>query len=430
MRKNIFTLALVVVLALLVAVPAIGCAPEEVAPPVEEKVIKVGSIIDLTGPYSTIGVPIGAGGMDFWKYLNEDLGGISGIKVDHLWTDSKGSPAFCITQYKRFKEQGALAFTVSTSTENVAIQSFYNNDKIPAIGSSTSFAAICPEGAGMYYNAYCGSMARLLAVGLDWWYKNEWPKQGLDRPMRVGMVTWDNALGRDGADGAKRWIDMTSGAELVQESVAGAMTMDYTTNLLVIKGKNPDIIVNSTSGGAYGLVARDAVRVGLEVPILMEATGISLGNVALAGEGYRLVFTPCCYYSIHEDVPGVKLFKEVNMRYRKGKYWGGYDYFMGWRDHGIVLSEAIRIAMDKVGYENLTGMAVKEGFDSIKNFDPGVGSPVTFGEYPGDRTGQDMFRIWRWDVDAGKEIIATDWFKGLSHKDLGFDESPGYGLSQ
>ena len=68
--------------------------------------------------------------------------------------------------------------------------------------------------------------------------------------------------------------------------------------------------------------------------------------------------------------------------------------------------EAINIAIEQVGYENLDGRAVKEAFYSIKDFDPhDIGRPVTY--TPEDNRGAPEVRIY--EIRGGKVVPATDW---------------------
>ena len=163
MNRRIIKSGMLVVVALLLALPVIACAPPEGAvPPPEEKVIRIGNVSDLTGPYSTIGVPIFYGHYDYFKYLSEEEGGVNGIEVEELWADHKGDPAFAITLYRRFKAQGVVAMITTTSTETTALLAMLEADKIPATGTATSMGLIVP--ARWYYNSYCGAMAVLSAT--------------------------------------------------------------------------------------------------------------------------------------------------------------------------------------------------------------------------------------------------------------------------
>jgi hypothetical protein len=84
----------------------------------------------------------------------------------------------------------------------------------------------------------------------------------------------------------------------------------------------------------------------------------------------------------------------------------------GWMGMELVF-EAIRRAIEEVGYENLTGEAVKEGFESITDFEGIIHPKVTLG--PGQRVTNNKLRIMevQKDPDTGelKPMPITDWFE-------------------
>ena len=61
--------------------------------------------------------------------------------------------------------------------------------------------------------------------------------------------------------------------------------------------------------------------------------------------------------------------------------------------------------METVGYENVNGPAIKEAFDSIKDFD--VDGLVTITYMPDDHRGSNKVAIYQ--VRDGKIVRATDW---------------------
>jgi hypothetical protein len=68
--------------------------------------------------------------------------------------------------------------------------------------------------------------------------------------------------------------------------------------------------------------------------------------------------------------------------------------------------EAIRIAIEEVGYENLDGHAVKEAMCGIKDFDPhNIGRPVTYTQ--DDHRGAPKLRMY--EVQGGDAVPVTDW---------------------
>ncbi len=103
------------------------------------------------------------------------------------------------------------------------------------------------------------------------------------------------------------------------------------------------------------------------------------------------------------EVPGIKLLRDFQM-----KYWGRLD-IQGDEAHSLrvayVACEAMKRAVEDVGYENLDGAALKEGLDSMKDFDTyGIG-PITY--TPEDHRGSNLAKIYQ--VKGGEVVPVTDW---------------------
>ena len=163
---------LLILTLLLLPLPIIACAPGEVTPPAPaEKVIKVGISLDLTGPYSpafTAGVLPAT--LDYVKHVNKQ-GGINGIRVEGLWTDSRSDPSVAIVAYKRFKEQGIIAMYTGTSSDTLAILSMLEADKIPATGTAVSKGLLVPPG---WYFCPRSEMGLMMSTALDAYYNYVW----------------------------------------------------------------------------------------------------------------------------------------------------------------------------------------------------------------------------------------------------------------
>jgi len=62
---------------------------------------------------------------------------------------------------------------------------------------------------------------------------------------------------------------------------------------------------------------------------------------------------------------------------------------------GMIMAEAIRLAAEEVGWENLTGEAVGlYGYPNVKNFDTGLCPPVTFSKDDGRLQAGYLFRTY------------------------------------
>ena len=103
------------------------------------------------------------------------------------------------------------------------------------------------------------------------------------------------------------------------------------------------------------------------------------------------------------DYPGVKLVHDMRERY------GGSLDFQGTEAQTlafpVVAVEAVKRAVEKVGYENLDGLAVKEGLDSLRDFDVCGVQEISY--TPEDRRGTDTARIYV--IQGGTPVPVSDW---------------------
>ncbi len=95
----------------------------------------------------------------------------------------------------------------------------------------------------------------------------------------------------------------------------------------------------------------------------------TIPTVGAALEGwYTFEWNPT---SVESDLPGMKTFLKVVKEYRG---WEPEDivaaYIKCWIQTAIMV-EGIRLGLEKAGFENLTGQAVRDGLARIKDFDAG-----------------------------------------------------------
>jgi len=121
----------------------------------------------------------------------------------------------------------------------------------------------------------------------------------------------------------------------------------------------------------------------------------------VASEGY-LVPRPFPWFT-ETEIPGINLILDTQMKYH-GKELREGEVTFGWVAAPVVC-EAIRRAIENVGYENVDGAAIKEALDSIKDFDVYGLATVTYEPY--DHRGVTKVAIHR--IEDGKMVRVTDW---------------------
>jgi len=341
----------------------------------EERVVKLGFCSLFTGPLATIGKPYGEGLLDYAKYVNEQ-GGINGIKVEIPWYETKGSIALAIPNFRKLVEQGIVL--VHTDTVCEGIVHLLQREEIPAIGVT----ALTPRMI---------SKPQWIVTSLSDWptvfmTEVKWVKETLwtgGHPLRVGAIIFDFPIAYPTLDAVK-YFDRI-GVEFVGHEIVPFACVDASVELLRLVNKKSDWIFLNSYGMSTATVIKDTARLGLQEKgikfmafpnTLDECT---LAVVGKAAEGwYSCIGTPC--YFEHKRFLGLKTLTEVAKRYRGIKPEDIKGFYIGGWAHSAVGVEAIRLAIEKAGYENLTGRDVRDAVMSIKGFDTGVVPPITIRE--------------------------------------------------
>lgn len=398
MKNRILLVFLAIVMAVsLVVLPA--CKAEE-APP--EAVITIYEINDLSGPISATEIPWHQSLEDYIRYLNEDQGGINGIRIELKYVDTGYELERSMLAYKRFKEEGAF-ITMSFASGDIDARKEMNiKDQI------VDFCCPCPD-VVLYPPGYHFSQGpgyvNLFGAALDW-IKATWKET---RPPRVASLTWDNPLGRSHLTRGPVYAKEL-GIDYVGTEFMGYGAIDVTPQLLKLNEAGADYVYMNISCANIAVALKSLHKLGLqdEMKIMGFTFGYSYLVVGMAGvdnaEGYLWAATTAL--ASETDIPGVKLATEVHARYRATPmtddlvhHWGSYE----------LLFEAIRRALDAVGYEKLDGPALKEyGFETMTDF-PGSGcrGPASYSKV--DREGCKYIRMV--EVRGGKAIPISDWIR-------------------
>jgi branched-chain amino acid transport system substrate-binding protein len=115
----------------------VGLAWGEVG--VTDTTIKIGSILDLTGPAATAGVPVRLGHRLCVKYTNQQ-GGIHGRKIEYLVEDDKYAPPQTVAAAKKLVTRDKV-FCITNNTGTAQTESiipFLTKNKVPLIFPSTA----------------------------------------------------------------------------------------------------------------------------------------------------------------------------------------------------------------------------------------------------------------------------------------------------
>ena len=107
--------------------------------------IKIGNLVDYTGATSSVGKISGPGKVDALAWINKN-GGINGKMLDVDTVDYSYQTQRSIQQYKKWKDEGALAIQGYGTNDTEAMVGFIAEDKIPYFSLSLSGHLTDPSG--------------------------------------------------------------------------------------------------------------------------------------------------------------------------------------------------------------------------------------------------------------------------------------------
>ncbi len=416
-NKKLLILNTIICLALLVmAVPVLtACGPAEHP----GLTLKVGIMTPTTGPAAEKGVPLRDANMDCIQYINDELGGVNGYKIEAINLDSQYKADQAVININQFMDEGCLFFTTSSSTEMGYVQEIANRAGFPGLVAYSSPSNYHPP-----QHIY----GQMPDYGDDWtaftqyYLKNIW--KGTGKP-KMALMLLANPTGAGAKNAAKALAD-TLGVEIVATEEHAATTLSEMEALTRIKALNPDVIYISSTPKPAAIIVKEAADVGLfpDVPIGLCHAAMTKAFVDLAGadvaNGVYGVF-PTVSWS--EDVPGIaKMSEYANKLHPKDVNNG--DYMAAWAQ-SLVIAEILKKTLDAVGYDVLSKgdkaaweAIEKYGFQGLDSYDVGgLQSPVKY--VAGDNRLGKSLRINQ--VKNGVITAITGWVEAPLIKYEDFD---------
>ena len=378
-------------------------------PPTPPPAIKVANLGDLTGPQSSSTGVLFKGTQDYWEYVNEELGGIDGAEVMVIWGDSKSDATTATGHTERFIDAGVVTVDASSTSDILASRALLERAKLPAIGATGTTALLIPP--SVIYSTIPES-AQIFATGIAFLYE-EWVKKGLNRPMKIAIVSWDIPACRTGSAGVKKWVEMQEPgvAELVYEAYVPMTTVDFTPELSGAKAAGADVVQSCVVGGTMGMMARDMGKVGFADDVLNLQWSVALGPGPreLAGDQVARIRVIDWYAQPYETN-----YVMIPLANRLAKENQGMDsfssgYFLGFAAAKLT-HEAIKLALAEVGHDKLDNIAVAEhGFNQMRHEDYGLGTRINFSD--GSRIGPTQIRILKWNTAEDRTESVSDWLE-------------------
>jgi ABC-type branched-subunit amino acid transport system substrate-binding protein len=404
-RKQLGVGILAIALAVLLAITA--CAPR---PVIGEKTVQFGWVLPLTGPASSPSQVILSGGEDYVRYFNEQEA-IPGVRIKHLWRDNRFETALALSHYQTLVAAGVPIIIIEQVPPLHALRESFVSDEVVAFVSGGGYHEIVYPGHDWIYTI-TPTLGEQTAVVLQYFMEN-WEEE---KPPRLALVAMEGGWGYE-----PRYVTeyaRSLGFEVLPPEVVPVVVLDAAVQLLRLRGTGADLVHIQALAPSVGPILRDAERLGLLGEFQFAGHSSAMGErvIELAGIASEGFLTAREYPWFNEtEVPGIKLMIDNMMKYR-GRVTMDPEYTFGWVAVAVIC-EAIRRAVENVGYENLDGRAVKEALDGTKNFDVYGLASITY--KPGDHRG--ATKMAAYEVRGGEIIRVSDWREAPSGRDWKYE---------
>ena len=332
------------------------------------KNIKIGSMMDLSGPTSSVGQPYAEGIRDCTKYLN-NKDWIPGHKIELIEVDTAYNTQQGLKHYKRLvnREKVVAIQTFGTAVTEALVR-FVAKDKIPNFSASYSAHLTDPKKAP--YNFFIAADYSTQLRSALKFFKDNWEKE---RAPKLAFIYPDHPYGLVPIPAGKAYAKEL-GFEIVGEENVGLKAIDATSQLLSLKGSQPDYTWIGGTTPSTAVIMKDAQKLGIDTTFFVDIWGADENIFKLAGDACNGDYSLQAAAAYGQDVPGMKVIKEItNGKYKMTHYIRGFASM-------LVMAQGIKEAA-KEG--KINGPSIKKALETLRDYDPmGLTPPISF--YPDD----------------------------------------------
>lgn len=348
--------------------------------------IKIGAVFDLTGPTSDVGTAYADGIRGYVDWLNEN-GGVAGKPVELLYQDYAYKVDQAEQLYSRFSQQGVVAFQGWGTADTEALRGRIGDDEIPFM--SASYSHVLGEPSEAPFNFLAGtSYTDQFKILVDWMLEE---RSDADEALHVALMHNPSPFGLSPYNlGGKDYADQR-GVTLSKVEMPRGNT-DYTAELTRIAQSGAQWVIFQNTSGPVATALNNAKDLGLDLRFacLNWCSNSVLTDLAQgAAEGVigSVLFSPPGEGVTGLDQADAHLVSRGSSLAQEGLLYG-----QGWMTMHFMM-EGVRRAAAQTDTGEITGRAIKEALETLRDFDTGgVTSPISF--TPDNHRGTNSMRLF------------------------------------
>ncbi len=370
------------------------------------KDIKVGAVINLTGPASTWGQFHAKAHQEYFRYVNEVKGGVQGNKIDLTIVDHAYKVPEAVKYVKKFCTEDQMVMIATWDAgSGIMAKPVFQEYKVPNINYSTYQGFLKPpvDYAYLPFGAY----------DLDSYAVLEYIKAIHKGPAapKVGLLTYNNTYGQSIHEPSKAAAGKL-GVEIVTIEEFPTKVLDLNTECLRLKQKGAQYIFMQCLPAHITMALQSADRVGLKAPFYGTWTSTD-PDFFTRGKGLirDRMFMQFCGGLPVDGTPGVKFLQEQWDRYKTVSkfdcsYWEGTVVAMimerafekALKQFGKIDSQTVNQALETFDKEHFGGLFPDVTFTQTDHGASWKGRMVKINE---DQTFKPLTTFWA----PGKEKV-------------------------
>jgi ABC-type branched-subunit amino acid transport system substrate-binding protein len=354
MRKLFILLSIVVI--------TVGFISLTLVTGVSAKDIKVGAVINLTGPASTWGQFHAKAHQEYFRYVNEVKGGVYGNKIDLTVVDHGYKVPEAVKYIKKFCTEDKMDITATWDAgSGIMAKPIIQKYKTPNINYSTYQGILKPPVNYAYlpFGSYVMDSYAVLEY-IKAIHKGS-------APPKVGLLTYNNAYGKSihapSQEYAKKY-----GVNIVTIEQFSPKALDLNTEALRLKNAGAQYIFMQCLPSAIIMALQAADRVNYKVPFFGTWTSTD-PDFFKRGKGLirdRMHMQFMGGLPV-DGTPGVKLLQQQWSRYKTVSkfdtaYWEGTVIAM-------IMEKAFQRAHEKFG--EINSQTIDQALETFRNEDFG-----------------------------------------------------------
>ncbi|MDY7030300.1 MAG: ABC transporter substrate-binding protein [Thermodesulfobacteriota bacterium] len=399
LRRYVFTLVygLVILYAFFASTSVLQAKD---VPGLTKNTIKVGLILDQTGPAADVVVPTTQGIKTYFRYVNEQ-GGIFGRTIDARVEDDRYSIPLAITAFKKlvFKDR-VFSLIGPTSTGAVTVLSRHvEKQKIPLMSAIMPEITVKPfkKYVFIFGDIYPNQMKVLIEYIL---------KDVNSSEPRIAFVYPDNETGKVDLESATRQLAFND-LQPVSKEVLNPGSLDAASQIMSLRrAKANFIVLCGQIPQPTAVLLRELKKFGLNIPVFGSWATCAEEVLAIAGKSSEKFYAVNHMMSWYDEGPGAEEMRNVTLKYYPGteKPYRGKIYTHGWVGAKVMV-EILKRAGKNLNRENFI-----QAMETIKDFETGdLCGPINYS--PTNHKGGNTWKIFKADPKSGKFIPITGWRK-------------------